>query len=183
MSSVSTPPSPMGAGGAGFLGKPQPDIVLIEGLDDATDLLPDVVRKETKPPIAILASIPTRYPSARWSIPSHVTVRNIRRSVGRTRTAFSWSSAIYHPPSFSGYRTSNSKGWKRSGARQVSRIRPAPSHRSRWALPNLEIRCISRSLILPTNGITILNGNATSNTNRLPIAITGAASELGQSSA
>ena len=47
--------------------------MLIEGLDDATDLLPDITRKQTKPPIAILAytdTLPVRtlvYPFARYS--------------------------------------------------------------------------------------------------------------------
>ena len=56
-----------------FLERIRPDLVLIEGLDDATDLLPDVTRKQTQPPIAILAytdTLPVRtlvYPFARYS--------------------------------------------------------------------------------------------------------------------
>jgi len=66
--------SPMGAWQLrAFLERTQPDLVLIEGLDDATDLLPDVTRKQTQPPIAILAytdALPVRtlvYPLARYS--------------------------------------------------------------------------------------------------------------------
>src|SRR5579864_6230167 len=66
--------SPMGAWHLReFLERIRPDLVLIEGLDDATDLLPDVTRKQTQPPIAILAytdSLPVRtlvYPIARYS--------------------------------------------------------------------------------------------------------------------
>lgn len=56
-----------------FLDKVRPKVVLIEGLDDAAQLLPDITRKGTKPPIAILAytdSQPVRtlvYPVARYS--------------------------------------------------------------------------------------------------------------------
>ncbi|EMI42842.1 DUF5682 family protein [Rhodopirellula sp. SWK7] len=56
-----------------LLDEVQPTIVLIEGLHDATDLIRDIVRKETRPPIAILAyteSVPVRtlvYPLARYS--------------------------------------------------------------------------------------------------------------------
>ena len=48
-------------------------LVLVEGLDDATGLLPDVTRKQTEPPIAILAYTDTQpvrtlvYPFARYS--------------------------------------------------------------------------------------------------------------------
>src|SRR6266404_3160272 len=66
--------SPMGAWQLrAFLDCTRPDLVLIEGLDDATDLLPDVTRKQTQPPIAILAytdTLPVRtlvYPLARYS--------------------------------------------------------------------------------------------------------------------
>ncbi len=66
--------SPMGAWQLrDFLERIRPGLVLIEGLDDATDLLPDITRKETQPPIAILAytdSLPVRtlvYPFARYS--------------------------------------------------------------------------------------------------------------------
>jgi hypothetical protein len=66
--------SPMGAWQLrGFLERTRPSLVLIEGLDDATDLLPDITRKETQPPIAILAytdTLPVRtlvYPFARYS--------------------------------------------------------------------------------------------------------------------
>ncbi len=51
----------------------RPKVVLIEGLDDADALIPDMTRKGTKPPIAILAytdSQPVRtlvYPVARYS--------------------------------------------------------------------------------------------------------------------
>ena len=56
-----------------FLDKVRPKVVLIEGLDDAVTLIPDITRKGTKPPIAILAytdSQPVRtlvYPIARYS--------------------------------------------------------------------------------------------------------------------
>ncbi|MBX9677247.1 MAG: hypothetical protein K2X38_00700 [Gemmataceae bacterium] len=56
-----------------FLDRVRPKVVLIEGLDDALDLVPHIVRKDTKPPIAILAytdSQPVRtlvYPLARYS--------------------------------------------------------------------------------------------------------------------
>lgn len=56
-----------------YLDALQPDLVLIEGLADATDLIPHVTRRGTKPPIALLAytdSLPVRtlmYPLARYS--------------------------------------------------------------------------------------------------------------------
>lgn len=56
-----------------FLDRVKPKVVLIEGLADADTLIPDITRKETKPPIAILAytdSVPVRtlvYPVARYS--------------------------------------------------------------------------------------------------------------------
>jgi len=66
--------SPMGAWQLrAHLDRLQPDVVLIEGLDDATDLIPDITRKATKPPIAILAytdTLPVRtlvYPLASYS--------------------------------------------------------------------------------------------------------------------
>ena len=66
--------SPMGAWQLReFLESTRPDLVLVEGLDDATGLLSDVTRKQTEPPIAILAytdSQPVRtlvYPFARYS--------------------------------------------------------------------------------------------------------------------
>jgi hypothetical protein len=66
--------SPMGAWQLReFLDRTKPDLVLIEGLDDAKELLPDVTRKQTQPPIAILAytdTLPVRtlvYPFARYS--------------------------------------------------------------------------------------------------------------------
>src|SRR5690348_3417448 len=66
--------SPMGAWHLrAFLEGARPDLVLVEGPDDATGLLPDVTRKETEPPIAILAytdAQPVRtlvYPFARYS--------------------------------------------------------------------------------------------------------------------
>lgn len=66
--------SPMGAWQLrAFLDRTRPELVLIEGLDDATDLLPDVTRKQTRPPIAILAytdTLPVRtlvYPFACYS--------------------------------------------------------------------------------------------------------------------
>src|SRR5215471_8515404 len=66
--------SPMGAWHLReYLERIKPDLVLIEGLDDATDLLPDVTRKQTQPPIAILAytdTLPVRtlvYPIALYS--------------------------------------------------------------------------------------------------------------------
>ena len=63
-----------------FLDRTRPDLVLIEGLDDATDLLRDVTRKQTRPPIAILAytdALPVRtlvYPFARYS-PEYQAIR------------------------------------------------------------------------------------------------------------
>jgi hypothetical protein len=66
--------SPMGAWHLReFLERNRPDLVLVEGPDDATSLLPDVTRKETQPPIAILAYTDTEpvrtlvYPFARYS--------------------------------------------------------------------------------------------------------------------
>jgi hypothetical protein len=66
--------SPMGAWQLrAYLDRLQPTIVLIEGLNDAADLIPDITRKETRPPIAILAytdSLPVRtlvYPLAAYS--------------------------------------------------------------------------------------------------------------------
>lgn len=66
--------SPMGAWQLrAYLDRIQPTIVLIEGLDDASGLIPDMTRKATQPPIAILAytdSLPVRtlvYPMARYS--------------------------------------------------------------------------------------------------------------------
>lgn len=56
-----------------FLDQIQPDVVLIEGLADANDLIPDITRKQTSPPIAILAyteDMPVRtlvYPMANYS--------------------------------------------------------------------------------------------------------------------
>src|SRR5215475_1899426 len=66
--------SPMGAWQLrAYLDRVRPKLVLIEGLDDATELLTDVTRAKTRPPIAILAytdSLPVRtlvYPFARYS--------------------------------------------------------------------------------------------------------------------
>ncbi len=56
-----------------FLDKVRPKVVLIEGLADADAVIPDITRRGTKPPIAILAytdSLPVRtlvYPVARYS--------------------------------------------------------------------------------------------------------------------
>lgn len=56
-----------------FLDHIQPQVVLIEGLSDANDLISDITRKDSRPPIAILAytnSLPVRtlvYPLARYS--------------------------------------------------------------------------------------------------------------------
>lgn len=73
--------SPMGAWHLRrYLDERKPDLVLIEGLNDATDLIPDICRKETKPPIAILAytsELPVRtlvYPFARYS-PEYQAIR------------------------------------------------------------------------------------------------------------
>ncbi len=66
--------SPMGAWHlVQFLDEKQPDLILIEGLDDATDFIFDICRPETRPPIAILAytsDLPVRtivYPFATYS--------------------------------------------------------------------------------------------------------------------
>ncbi|HUE71139.1 MAG TPA: DUF5682 family protein [Pirellulaceae bacterium] len=66
--------SPMGAWQLrAHLDRVKPKVVLIEGLDDATELIPDMTRKATKPPIAILAytdTLPVRtlvYPLAMYS--------------------------------------------------------------------------------------------------------------------
>ena len=66
--------SPMGAWQLRqFLDHVQPRVLLIEGLDDATELMPDMIRPDTKPPIAILAytqQTPVHtlvYPLARYS--------------------------------------------------------------------------------------------------------------------
>lgn len=56
-----------------YLDQVRPELVLIEGLADAEELIPHITRKGTKPPIAILAytdSLPVRtlvYPLARYS--------------------------------------------------------------------------------------------------------------------
>jgi hypothetical protein len=56
-----------------FLDQVKPSIVLIEGLDDAADLIADMTRRSVRPPIAILAytdSLPVRtlvYPMAAYS--------------------------------------------------------------------------------------------------------------------
>lgn len=56
-----------------YLDEMKPKLVLIEGLADATELIPQITRKGTKPPIALLAytdSLPVRtliYPLARYS--------------------------------------------------------------------------------------------------------------------
>lgn len=56
-----------------FLDQVQPEVVLIEGLDDADELIPDITRPDSNPPIAILAytdCVPVRtlvYPFARYS--------------------------------------------------------------------------------------------------------------------
>jgi hypothetical protein len=56
-----------------YLDTLKPELVLIEGLADATELIPDVTRRGTRPPIALLAytdSLPVRtliYPLARYS--------------------------------------------------------------------------------------------------------------------
>ncbi len=66
--------SPMGAWQLrAYLDQIRPTVVLIEGLHDATELISDVTRRETKPPIAILAYTDTQpvrtlvYPFARYS--------------------------------------------------------------------------------------------------------------------
>jgi Family of unknown function (DUF5682) len=66
--------SPMGAWQLrAYLDRIRPEIVLIEGLDDATALIPEMTRKATKPPIALLAytdAPPVRtlvYPLATYS--------------------------------------------------------------------------------------------------------------------
>src|SRR4051812_49889570 len=56
-----------------YLDRLQPKRVLIEGLADANELIPQITRKGTRPPIALLAytdSLPVRtliYPLARYS--------------------------------------------------------------------------------------------------------------------
>lgn len=56
-----------------FLDRIRPKVVLIEGLSDANDLISDMTRKQTRPPIAILAytqALPVRtlvYPIAKYS--------------------------------------------------------------------------------------------------------------------
>src|SRR5437588_4819625 len=56
-----------------YLDQLRPELVLIEGLADASELIPQVTRKGTKPPIALLAytdSLPVRtliYPLAKYS--------------------------------------------------------------------------------------------------------------------
>lgn len=56
-----------------YLDELKPKLVLIEGLADATELIPQITRRGTKPPIALLAytdSLPVRtliYPLARYS--------------------------------------------------------------------------------------------------------------------
>src|SRR5437588_3481076 len=73
MSSASATSRRWVRGSCEFLERIRPELVLIEGLDDATELLPDITRKQTQPPIAILAytdALPVRtlvYPFARYS--------------------------------------------------------------------------------------------------------------------
>ncbi len=56
-----------------YLDAANPEVVLIEGLADATELIPQITRRDTKPPIALLAytdSLPVRtliYPLASYS--------------------------------------------------------------------------------------------------------------------
>src|SRR6185437_13868791 len=56
-----------------YLEQLKPELVLIEGLSDASELIPQITRKGSKPPIALLAytdSLPVRtliYPLARYS--------------------------------------------------------------------------------------------------------------------
>jgi hypothetical protein len=78
--------SPMGAWQLrAYLDRLQPRVVLIEGLNDATSLIPDMTRKETRPPIAILAytaSQPVRtlvYPLAAYS-PEYQAIRWAREN-------------------------------------------------------------------------------------------------------
>ena len=66
--------SPMGAWQLRqFLDQVRPQVVLIEGLNDATPLIHDLTRKGTRPPVAILAyteDLPVRtlvYPLATYS--------------------------------------------------------------------------------------------------------------------
>lgn len=66
--------SPMGAWQLRqFLDQIQPDLIMIEGLSDADELVPDITRSGSVPPIAILAysdSVPVRtlvYPFAKYS--------------------------------------------------------------------------------------------------------------------
>lgn len=66
--------SPMGAWQLrAWLDRLRPEVVLIEGLDDATPLLDDITHRDTRPPIAILAytdALPVRtllYPLADYS--------------------------------------------------------------------------------------------------------------------
>ena len=62
----------------------RPELVLIEGLDDANDLMPDITRKADASRRSPSWPTPTRCPSARSSIPWRATARNTRRSAGRT---------------------------------------------------------------------------------------------------
>src|SRR5262245_11269112 len=63
-----------------YLNEVRPEVVLIEGLSDANDLIPDMTRQATRPPIAILAytdSLPVRtlvYPLATYS-PEYQAIR------------------------------------------------------------------------------------------------------------
>ena len=73
--------SPMGAWQLrAFLDRIRPEVVLIEGLADAGRLIPDITRRETRPPIAILAytdALPVRtlvYPFATYS-PEYQAIR------------------------------------------------------------------------------------------------------------
>lgn len=66
--------SPMGAWQLrAYLDQVRPELLMIEGLADATDLIPDITRAETRPPIAVLAytdTLPVRtlvYPLANYS--------------------------------------------------------------------------------------------------------------------
>ena len=73
-----------------FLDQVHPEAVLIEGLADANDLIPDMTRKDTEPPIAILAyteDMPVRtlvYPIARYS-PEYQAIVWGARKQGKSR--------------------------------------------------------------------------------------------------
>ena len=160
--------------GARFSRTHRPEIVLIEGLDDATDLLPDVNRKQTRPPIAILAytdTLPVRtlvYPFARYS-PEY--------------QAICWAHAhdvqveFFDLPSgvFLGLQDAEIERLenKRREASERGSIQRSSAGRLSAFRSRRKVAVSADRRSWPASGITTPTGNATSNTTRRPTATTG----------